>query len=348
MHRLIVFSLILFCIISLLSCDKNDNQIRQEIKYDLFLLSNDIIYKNDNHNAFTSLIEYKGDKYLAFREGNAHRPSSIENYGHISIIHENKGTWVKDFDLFHPDMDLRDPFFISIDGHIRLYCGYNQFVDEKYQHSGTVYSDLTEKGWTEFTQIKHDVPHIIWLWKIRKYNDLYYGVGYLEGEKSVLLESKDGISWVTVTEFQIEGVLTEADMCFLNDTMYVCMRQDTPHGTPSHWGVAKYPFRDFKWSKMNLCVHSPELYCIPESNQIILAGRLISDEVVSVSVFWCNRLGKVKQMFDLYSNTGDMGYPSIGRYNNEIWLSYYYGIPSKTVIGLAKFKLSEVENNDGI
>ena len=343
MHRLIVFSLILFCILALLSCDKNVVQTRKTINYDLILLSNNIIYKNDNHNAFTSLIEYKGKKYLAFREGNSHRPSSKENYGHISIIQENKENWVKITDLFHPDMDLRDPFFICIDDHLRLYCGYNQFVNNNYQHSGTVYSDLTETGWTEFTEINHDAPHIIWLWKIRKYNDLYYGIGYLEGEKPILLKSRDGISWSTVTEFQLEGMLTEADLCFISDTMYVCMRQDTPLGTPSHWGIAKYPFKDFKWSKMNICVHSPELYCIPESNQIILAGRIISDKVVSVSVFECNRLGNVRQLFDLYSNgSGDMGYPSIDKYNDEIWFSYYYGIASKTVIGLTIFKLSEL------
>ena len=31
--------------------------------------------------------------------------------------------------------------------------------------------------------ISHDVPHVIWLWKVREYQGSLYGIGYLEGEE---------------------------------------------------------------------------------------------------------------------------------------------------------------------
>jgi len=302
-------------------------------KYELSLISNEVVWDSNNHSAFTCLTEWGGEKLLAFREGAAHRPTSTSDYGHITILHESEGKWEKTEDLSHQDMDLRDPFFVVINGCLRLYCGYNQFIDGKYQHSGTAYSDLTNAGWSEFIPIQHDVPHITWLWKIRKYKETYYGVGYLEGEKPVLLNSHDGISWTTLTEFDIEGVLTEADLCFLNDTMFVCMRQDTPRGTPSHWGVAKYPFDDFRWSRMKISIHCPDLICLPESNQIFLAGREFTEETISVSVFECDLEGNADKKCDLQLNpSGDMGYPSFLRQRNDvIYLSYYFGSGNTTI-----------------
>lgn len=42
--------------------------------------------------------------------------------------------------------------------------------------------------------VQHDVEHVVWIWKIRKYKDLYYGIGYLEREYPILLNSKDGVT----------------------------------------------------------------------------------------------------------------------------------------------------------
>lgn len=312
--------------------------------YSLGLLSDVCVYSNNNHAAFTSLTDYRGDTIIAFREGASHRPTFKEDYGHISIIYENKGRWEKIAELSHPDMDLRDPFFIKIGETLRMYCGYNQFVDDgRYQHSGTVYSNLTETGWSDFMPIVHEVPHIIWLWKIRKYNDILYGVGYLEGEKPVLLSSSDGIEWKTEAEFQVEGILSEADMVFSGDSMYVCLRQDSPTGSPSHWGKSEYPFRNFEWNVMNVSVASPELLIHPESHQIYLAGRIYDyknkPQKILVSLLEVSTSGETKEIYTFDTGEwGDKGYPSMMLNDKIILLSYYFGMDN-TSVHLSKFDL---------
>lgn len=314
-------------------------------KYELSLINDEVVWDSNDHSAFTCLTEWGGQKLLAFREGAAHRPTNISDYGHITILQESEGQWVKIEDLLHQDMDLRDPFFVEIGGNIRMYCGYNQFVGDKYQHSGTVYSDLSDEGWSEFTPIQHDVPHITWLWKIRKYKDSFYGIGYLEGEKPVLLKSTDGIIWTTVTVFQLEGVLSEADLCFSGDSMYVCLRQDTPIGSPSHWGKSKFPFTEFEWGIMDYSVASPELLIHPLSHQMFLAGREYDyredKKQILVSLFevTAERMATKLHTFET-EDLGDKGYPSMLLKDNKLYVSYYYG-QGNTKIGVATFSIIE-------
>ena len=213
-----------------------------------------------------------------------------------------------------------------------MYCGYNQFVEGKYQHSGTAYSDLLDTGWTTFTPIEHDVPHIIWLWKIRQYDHILYGVGYLEGEKPVLLQSSDGKTWTTVTKFQLDGVLSEADICFSEDSVFVCLRQDTPVGSPSYWGISKYPFKVFDWRIMDVSVASPEMIIHPQTNQILLSGREYNfhnddkPDSIKVSLFSVDVNGKTERLHVFDTSKGDdKGYPSFLYIDGILYLSYYYG-----------------------
>lgn len=338
--RSLLFALCFF----ITGCNKECDT--KSVIYSFLLISDSNVYYNNNHSAFTCLTELRGHKLLAFREGAAHRPTSTEDYGHITILQEKNAQWSKIADLSHPDMDLRDPFFVHINGNLRVYCGYNQFVNDKYQHSGTAYSDLTGTGWTPFVPIQHDVPHIVWLWKIRKYDGILYGVAYLEGEKPVLLKSTDGKLWVTAAEFQLEDVLSEADICFSEDNMYVCLRQDTPIGSLSHWGVAKYPFTLFEWKTMDISVASPELFIHPLTHNILLSGREYDlrnenkPDSVNVSLFMLDINGKAERLhvFDTGAN-GDKGYPSFLYKNGILYLSYYYG-NSLTQVNIAEIGMT--------
>ena len=78
------------------------------------MYSDQCIYNNGNHSAFTCLTEYKGNKYLAFREGIGHRPVNTDHYGIITILSEKDSVWSPLAKLSNSDMDLRDPFFLII------------------------------------------------------------------------------------------------------------------------------------------------------------------------------------------------------------------------------------------
>lgn len=130
----------------LFSCD-NDNQL-YHFKFSLNLTNDTCVYESkDKYSAFTSIIEYKGDTYIAFREGKNHIPQDKSEYGKIVILKEARGVFIPVWILQSENMDLRDPFFIIHEGRLRIYCGFNQFFEyNKYDHAGTAYSDLAEFG----------------------------------------------------------------------------------------------------------------------------------------------------------------------------------------------------------
>lgn len=315
-------------------------------EYDFAVLTNETVYDEHNHAAFTGLLDYRGTLYLAFREGASHRPSSTADYGVIKVLARNGSLWKENAVIRDPAKDLRDPFLVKVGGVMRMYIGYNTFEGERYQHSGSVYADYEDGKWSEVKPVRHDVPHIAWLWKVRKYADKYYSVAYLEGEQPVLLRSSDGVDWETVTSFPLEGILSEADMAFVGKTLYVCLRKDQPVGSPSLWGVARDPFEAFTWTEMTTCVESPELLRLPFSNSILLAGRERhpSSSEVSTTLFCCSAAGELSKVATLETGMGcDTGYPGLALKDGSLYCSYYMGKQNAAHIQFSKLSVKQKE-----
>ena len=340
MYQRVIFIIITTVLaFSTYSCSNEDMPSLQ-----LSIDNEEIVYDNGTHAAFTNLINYNGKLLLAFRESRIHKCETIEDYGKIVILEkQNDGSFSNKTELIDKDKDLRDPFLIEVNGKLRVYVGYNQFYDGVYQHRGTCYSEYDGKKWSDFYDIEHDVPHIIWLWKIRKYHNLYYGVGYLEGEKPVLLSSQDGVRWKTLSIFNLDGVFSEADMLFDNDKLFVCLRKDNPVGSSSFWGESMSPFVDFKWKEMNVSVASPDFFQI--RNNILLAGREYdfgreeAQDSINVSLFSMSKEGIAKRQ--IVFNTGrlgDKGYPSFAYYEGKVFMSYYSEGSQSTHIIVAEIK----------
>lgn len=316
----------------------------QPREYEFQLLSDEIVYDSNNHSAFTGLLNFNGALYLAFREGTAHRPSTVEDYGVIKVLSNDGTGWRECCVIKDETKDLRDPFLINLDGKLRMYIGYNTFEEGRYQHSGSVYADFENGVWSGTKTLTHDVPHIVWLWKVRQYKKKYYSVAYLEGEYPALLESTDGITWKTLTFFELEGEMSEADMCFVGNTMYVCIRKDEPVGTPSFWGYAQYPFEIFTWKEMDTCVESPEMLRMPYSNSLLLTGRERQSTTgeVCVSLFKANLYGELTKIATFDSGIGgDKAYPGLTIKDGKLYCSYYTGISTATKVKLATLSISK-------
>lgn len=103
--------------ISLTSCNK-DNPL-QEGQYSIKILRDKIVYDNNNHAAFTGMIEYNGEIYLAFREGVNHASLNDDQYGSLTIMKKDGDEWKKMWSLSHDNMDLRDPYLIVMNGKLR-------------------------------------------------------------------------------------------------------------------------------------------------------------------------------------------------------------------------------------
>lgn len=128
----------------------------------------------------------------------------------------------------------------------------------------------------------------------------------------------------------------------MKDSLFICLRIDTPVGSNSVWGRAKYPFDDFEWDLMKISVASPELCYDSISKRILLAGREYDfgrkdRDSINVSLFALNASGMAKRL--VVFNTGrlgDKGYPSFCLLDDEsILVSYYTGTTRKSVIRIA-------------
>ena len=311
-------------------------------EYDLSLQSNTVVYDNDSHAAFTAIYSFEDRMLMAFREGRSHRPASVDEYGVVKIMEKNGTDWVNSATISDATKDLRDPFFTEIDGHLRVYMGYNTFEDGHYQHSGTAYSDCINGVWSEVRTVTHNLNHIAWLWKVRPYRNKYYSIAYLEGEKPVLMFSENGVDWTTQCVIDLEGILTEADMCFVGETMYVCLRKDTPITEPSYWGVSQYPFTSFTWSEMENHIESPDMLWLPYANSILLAGRERRGTQTDVTLFSASLDGKLETITNLKTGEGgDKGYPGLLYQNGILHCCYYSGITTMASVSLATWNVNE-------
>lgn len=335
----LIFFLFLFS-----SCNDNNDISPFHKLYSLTVANDSCVYSTNNHAAFTSLIKFKGELYLAFREGPGHVPANKNEYGKIKIHKKVGNHWDYVCTLFNSEMDLRDPFFVIVGDSLKLYCGFNQFDsgDADYQQGGTAYAIFTEKGWSNFEIVKNDSPHVVWIWKLREFKNHYYGIGYNELHKPILFSSIDGNNWKTVSELDVEGIMSEADLNFIGDSLYVCFRNDTRTGSPSYWGKSIYPFSQFDWRIMDKSIACPEIFCHPESHQMWIAGReYITDESGKVSkvIISCNEVsanGDITNPLIIHEGEGwDMGYPSFLYEENKLMLSYYYLIEKGTCVNVS-------------
>lgn len=311
--------------------------------YSFTLQSQSVVYDNSNHAAFTCIYDDGGQLLMAFREGTAHRPASETEYGSIKVLTKNGADWTVCATISDATKDLRDPFITEVDGHLRMYIGYNTFETGGYQHSGTVYSDYINGIWSEVRVVNHTLNHIAWLWKVRKHNNKYYSVAYLEGEKPALLVSDDGVNWTTVTLFDLVGILTEADMCFVGETMYVCLRKDTPVSEPAYWGVAIYPYTSFTWTEMERHIESPELLWLPYSGELLLSGRDVKTTgEVNVTLFSASFDGRLEEITCMETSMGgDKGYPGLAYSNGKLYCGWYSGTKSSSSVSLTTWNIDE-------
>lgn len=290
------------------------------------------IYDNNNHAAFTSLVEWKGVLYVAFREAGSHNGTSTDK-GHIKVLSKENGRWKTNHDFSVDGLDMRDPCFVKWNNRLLLFTSYR-------------YSELTDNGWTDLHEIHHNAPHPLYIWKIRPYKDELYGIGHRGNEWPILMKTRDGLNWEVVNEYKIGGNSTEADLLFINNRLYICFRVEIPEGSYSKWGESKYPFTNTKWTEMDISIASPEM--ISATNKIILlSGReFIFDKATRslkrmVTLFAIDKNGMVKGRKVINTESGDQGYGSIIQLSkNEYMMSYYSGT-NKTKVRTISFSIDE-------
>lgn len=337
--KLIIQTLVPITLMSIEACAQN-----VVTNSDWITIINDkCIYDNNKHAAFTSMVEDNGTTLVAFREGEAHDPTATNN-GVITILKESNGKWQPQQTFSKKGFDLRDPGFLKLNNSLFLYT--NAF-----------FSELNNDGWTELKPINHNAPYAPLLpsiWKKRVYKDVAYGIGFKRNEWPILFKSEDGVNWEVVCQYKLGGNASEADMVFIGNTMYICIRVDTPDGSNSFWGKSVYPFTECEWSVMDISIASPEM--IVHSNKTILLAcreyhynQETKINSRNVSIFALDKNGKVKGhrvLVDDAGPQGDQGYASIKKSEKGIYnMSYYAGERTHTKVCLLSFIVNDRKIN---
>lgn len=302
------------------------------------LVSDDVVYAENNHSAFTDLVCYQGNLYMSFREGKRHAPQSEDEYGDIIILKLVNEKWEFYNRLHKSGFDLRDPKLYIFNGKLCVLCGCSQLVDSKLTKQGTCISIMTEDGFTDPLIVNTDVNHKVWIWRMTVQGDVVYGIGYMEGYYPVLLRTHDLQNWETISMIPIEGVPTEADVVAYNNELITIVRRD---GDTAF--LCKYSIDENKWQciDMGMRFESPCIGYI-DSDVIIASGRIFDNGNRETGIIRYYYNTNVVDILDkTTAQSIDCAYPGIIVQDQFVHLSYYEGIHTNSRIHYRKFKLNK-------
>ncbi len=309
------------------------------------------IYDSGNHNAFTSLVKFKGKYYCTFREGFNHVFDDAGNAeGRVVIIaSKNLKHWETVADIGLDSVDLRDPklsitpddrLMVTIGGSV--YRNWNLVRTEPqvcFSEDGKTYTDPVPIQIDSAVRGSHD-----WVWRVTWHEGTGYGVTYRNGD-AILLETADGIHYKGVCpllppeEMVTEDSMNEATIRFMPDgRMAILIRRDP--GT-ALLAVAAPPFQEWVWHKEPLHIGGPD-FLIREDESFIIGGRsFIHPGHVRTVLYRGLENGELDERYILLPSGGDTSYPGLLIEDDRLLVSYYSaeGAEGKAAIFLAELPL---------
>ncbi len=299
-----------------------------------------VIWYNNNHSAFTSLVRYKGKFYCAFREARSHI-SSGDDFGIIRIISSRNGKKWKSVALLSKEfVDLRDPWLsITPTGLLMVSMGgssakYNFRAQVSFSKNGNIFSE------PEPVQFEYEGANVHgWPWHLTWHNGIGYTVMYRSGV-IVLLKTRDGIHYDLITQLQAPGFLDESVIQFLPDErMVILTRREFDIKTSLLW-VSEPPYIDWKYYDTQVYIGGPELMVLDEEH-LLIGGRKV-DEKGQYTCIWTSDLrGHLTEILSFHNPVFDCSYPSFYKKGKILWCTYYasYGKHENAAIYLTKIPL---------
>ena len=302
------------------------------------ILSVERIWDRAAHNAFTSLIDFNGTLYSAFRESDGH-VSDIN--GSIRVIASEDGqNWHSVAHLFEQGIDYRDPqLSVTPDNRIMLNIGGSVYTGGKLTSMSPKVSFSNNEG-KSFSKAQNIILDPViktgtdWLWKATWHKGkVYAGVYQPKKEKSVqLMVSNDGINYKFITTFDvIEGNETTLRFNKNGEMIAVVRRGGRNNGAI---GVSAPPYKKWEWNALETRLGGPDLIIL-DNDTMLCATReyLPSKEQTIISRVELN--GKTTKLLTLPS-AGDCSYPGFVMQDGTLLMSYYSSHEEKTAIYLAK------------
>ena len=314
------------------------------------IVSVERIWDRATHNAFTSLINFKGKLYCTFRESNGH---VSEINGSIRVIVSDDGqNWRSIAFLSEKDVDLRDPqLSVTPDGRIMLNFGGSYYVGE------TLIKMKPKVSFSDTKGVNFSIPQDIkldaklkkgkdWLWKATWHQGTAYAGIYQpvkNGTQVVLAKSSDGINYRYVTRFNIPRSANETVLRFDDAGKMIAVVRCAGGSGNGYIGISSPPYTKWQWNELSEQLGGPDLIILP--NKKLLCGtRLyqlgVTDKMVLSKV---TVSGNYIKLVTLPSG-GDCSYPGMVILNDKLYVSYYSSHEEKTAIYLARLWLDRIES----
>ena len=309
------------------------------------------IYSDENYNAFTSLIRFKGDFYCAFRSGERH---VYGKDGVIKIISSKDGKAWKDVDqIALKGFDLRDPkLSVTPEGLIMATMG-GSIYEGKTLLGGIPHVAFSNPKGTKFSPpkpIRYDAnikSKFDWLWSLTWYEGTGYGGMYSrienkEGGNTTiikLVKTTNGIDYIKVADLEVEGNPNESTIRFLpNGDMLMLIRREQGNKR-AYLGQSSPPYTDWSFTESPYFIGGPDFVSIGEGQYI--GGGRINREYTGLVSF--DKNGDFREVLKLPSNS-DSSYPGFVFENDTLYMSYYSSHETeKTSIYFAEIPLVELK-----
>jgi hypothetical protein len=315
---------------------------------------------NGAHNAFTDLIRWNNDFYLAYRSA----PSHISFQSKIVVQRSaDAKTWTTLAELPYRGEDIRDPKLAVIKSQLFLYSLKN--VDPMAEPYGTVFSSSPGgQSWQPWQDVQPG-----WLfWQPQSYdNKTWYVAAYSTKQDQVaLFQTQDGRNWSKVSVISSGERQSETAITFTADGKLIGVIRLEGEGDllPATLIVTSiYPFQ--QWTSMRSQVTRLDGPSIFSYQGLVFAigrsepaGGLVFGEQGGLfnkkrTSLYQVTAGGLKKMTDLPGD-GDTSYTAIVIYGNEAFVSYYtndtsldlpwlLGMFSSANIQIAKLNLPNLE-----
>ncbi len=325
-------------------------------------ISNEQIWFNDNHSAFTSIVKFKDEYYVTFREAESHIfDRDGEARGKIRILASKDGNDWKSVALIGKEgFDLRDPkLSVTPDDRLMVIIGGSVYVNRElvarkpqvcFSSDGRTFTDLQQFEFSE----GGDLNGQEWPWRVTWHKGTGYTVCYtVTGPASAFLtlwKTKDGVHYDFVCKMDLDekDYPNEATVRFLpDDRMVVLIRQDGDRNGASAEGilaVAPAPYTDWKYTGIGFKIGGPELLVLGK-DRLVISGREYAEKG-NFTAIWAGPLeGPFEKVIGLHEPVLDSSYPGLIVVGKELWCCYYRSYGEKrndAAIYLAKIPLKAV------
>jgi len=305
------------------------------------------IWDRSNHNAFTDLIRFQNLFYCCFRESQAH----VGGDGTIRILASyDAKTWSPVAEIKAEGVDLRDPkLAVTKDDRLICFMGGSIYKGTTLMGRQPRVSTSTDgKNWSPPVKSLSEGD---WLWRA-VWNDAdkkFYGTVYNTHPTSAgpkpeaewtlkLYTSLDGKVWQLNAPWDIKGQPNEATVRVQPDgNMLALVRREAPGNNTGEIGSAPPPYRDWKWTPLQVPLGGPNFIVLPDG-KIIAGSRGFGKTPGAHMVLFSMTATSLTPILELPSS-GDCSYPGMVYNEGTLYVSYYSSHEGKTSIYLAQVKV---------